>query len=694
MGQIEPGLDNKPPFIIVTKKVKSPLSRIITFLKRNPFAINIKRDGKVYIPAKYPALIIDDEADQASINTNKLDPSEDPTTINAKIRELLNLFECKSYVGYTATPFANIFIPHRAENDEYGKDLFPKDFIAKAPCPQQYIGAEEFFGLYGNADEAMPLIRTIKNGGNFLPKGTKKDDPVGELPTELKTAIKYFLISTAIRNLRGQQNNPNTMLIHIVRFVGQQEDIKKKVNRFKDDIANEIKYGDKTEREFFKKIYEEDYLQTTKQMNAKFARYMDGCTVYPFDLVWNEIRKIVNKVKVFSVNGKSKDALIYKNHEGEPFNVIVIGGDKLSRGLTLEGLTISYFTRSAGAMDTLMQMGRWFGYRPGYIDVCRLFTTSELSTKFEIVSYSAADLSAQFDDMNAEGSDPEHFGLKVASNPDIMISARNKIRTGQDYQADFSAGLTQTRLMDSDRESIEENYDAVDLLLSSLDDYRLDVYDHPSYFDKTGRNDKPAGKTFWYGVPGTQVANFFDHYRTSKAATKASSKHIADYIREMNRYGGLTDWTICLADVKGDSFVSKIATGSSWPISVNGIVRNNKRTDTEVDKITRDLHVITSEGDENLDLKESELEQAERLREKLKNDFTNKQAISKRVRSAIRQFNHGFLLLYPLRKAAKDIEVKNGKTPYAFAVVFPDRKDKGNLKSYRLNEVAVELDDE
>lgn len=680
-----------PPFIIVTKKVKSPLTNIISSLRSSPLAT--KHNGKSIISKEYPALIIDDEADQASINTHKLDPAEDPTTINAKIRQLLNLFECKSYVGYTATPFANIFIPPKTDDEKYGKDLFPDDFIARTPCPQQYIGAKEFFGLYGEEGEAMPLIRTIKEGEVFLPQGTKKDDPVGELPEELKDAIKYFFISTAIRNLRGQQNKPNTMLIHVVRFIEQQEEIKRKISWFKNDLVNEIVYGDKSVEVAFKKIYDDDYLPTTDQMKIKFARYMDGCRTFSFDLVWKEIQKIAKKINILSVNGKSKDALIYKNHEGKPFNVIVIGGDKLSRGLTLEGLTVSYFTRNAGAMDTLMQMGRWFGYRPGYIDVCRLFTTSELSTKFEIVSYSAADLASQFDDMNAEGSDPKHFGLRVASNPDIMISAGNKIRTGEDYKADFSSGLTQTRLMDADTESLESNYDAVDLLLSSLDDYRLDVYNHPSYFDKTGRN-KPAGKTFWYGVPGTEVADFFDHYKTSKAAAKASSKHIADYIREMNRFGGLTDWTICLADVSRDQVVSKIATGSAFPIEVHGITRNNKVDNTVVNQNTRDLHVITSAEDDNLDLTKSEVEQVKQLKESLKNSVKDKQAISKRIRSAIRNFDHGFLLLYPLKKVAKDIEVKNGKTPYAFAVVFPDRKDKGNLKSYRLNEVAVELDDE
>ena len=111
---------------------------------------------------------------------------------------------------------------------------------------------------------------------------------------------------------------------------------------------------------------------------------MSDCADIEWDAIWDEIRRIVAKkeIKIYSVNGKSEDALLYKNNEGKPFNVIVIGGDKLSRGLTLEGLTISYFTRSSNTYDTLMQMGRWFGFRPGYLDACRLYTTPGLRGLF------------------------------------------------------------------------------------------------------------------------------------------------------------------------------------------------------------------------------------------------------------------------------------------------------------------------
>ena len=688
-----------PPYIIITKKVSGVLTNIISSLQKNTIAQVV--DGKKIIPATYPALIIDDEADQASVNTKNMEISDDPSTINGKIRKLLNIFECKSYVGYTATPFANIFIPYRTDDDVYGKDLFPKDFIAKAPRPELYVGAKEFFGLGDEEVTPMPLLRNIEEGKTFLSE-TKKDDPVGNLPDELKEAVKFFLLSTAVRNLRGQRNKPNTMLVHIVRFVDQQKTLKKKIDGYiHEEIYNYVKFGDKEIRNKFEQIYNDDYIPTTKKLKAGFPKYTDGCEEIAFTKVWKEICDIIEKdeFKVWAINGKSDDSLIYKNHKGEPFNVIAIGGDKLSRGLTLEGLTISYFTRAASAMDTLMQMGRWFGYRPAYLDLCRIFTTADLAMKFEAISYSTANLAEQFDDMNILGSDPEHFGLKVATHPSILISARNKVRTGEDYQSDFSYKLTQTRLVDADPVIIEENYQTVNNFLSSLDQHRLD------YCSMEGKKYIPSenkkGKTYWVGVPGTLVANFFDKYHTSKSATKASSRHIADYIREMNKYNGLTDWTVCLCGNDKKQAPTLIATNSKYgPIEVSGITRNTEdlRTKKEIsDKIsgtTRDLHVLTSGGDEELDYTEEQHEIAVSLKEKLKSQIRDKQALAREVRRQVREFDHGFLLLYPIEWAANDLKAYDKKAPYAFAVVFPDRGNKGNLKSYKLNEDAMEMGDE
>ena len=682
-----------PPYIIVTKKIKTSLQNIRNFLLSSTIAES--ENGKNVIPAKYPALIIDDEADQASINTK--DEKSDPTTINGLIRQLISIFKCKSYIGYTATPFANIFIPHRAEDDIYGKDLFPKDFIACAPRPNLYIGAQEFFGLGDDADvKPMPLWRPIDKGRDFLAKGKDGEVIVSEIPDELKRAVKFFILSTAVRNLRGQRNKPNTMLVHIIRLIDDQRLIKRKLDEYKNYLFDLIKYGDTEIRSSFENLYTKDYIPTTEQLRKQFKKYIEGCTEVEFKDVWHEITQIVknNELEVWTVNSRSKDGLIYKNHQNTPFNVIAVGGDKLSRGLTLEGLTISYFTRAAGTMDTLMQMGRWFGYRPGYLDLCRLFTTEELFNKFKIISYSVANLIAQFDDMNLLKSDPEHFGLKVAMDPSILISARNKMRTGADYKSDFSGVLTQTRLLDADPDIIASNYEAVDNLLSSLDQYRLDISGRPSYTQYTQRAKKADGKTFWVNVPGQAVSRFFKQYHTSKSAVKASSSHIADYIDEMLKCNGLINWTICLAGTNNPNKTSSIASRSAYPIRVHGIIRNKNRKDNDsfVDDITRDLHVLISSGDEELDYSKNDLDKANAVKANLKN--SNTAAVAKQVRRESRDFRHGFLLLYPIEWVASDLKTENGRAPYAFAAVFPDRRGRGSLRSYKLNEVAVEMTDD
>jgi hypothetical protein len=677
-----------PPYVIITKKNSKILNNILRTLKKSTIAIKSESGDKV-IPAKYPALIIDDEADQASINTNDMNKKDTPSSINGKIRSLLNLFECKSYVGYTATPFANIFIPHRTDDDVYGKDLFPKDFIARSPRPSLYIGAREFFGLGDEEIKPLPLTEYIETS-----EPIKKDSDIIEIPKELKKAIKFFLISTAVRNLRGQRNKPNTMLVHMVRYIEQQKKLKKKIYDYvHEEIFNYINGNDQEIENDFKDIYTQNYVKTTKELKKNYSRYTDGCEEFAFDVVWNEIKRIVraNELDIWTVNGKSEDSLIYKNWEGQPFNVIAIGGDKLSRGLTLEGLTISYFTRTASAMDTLMQMGRWFGYRPGYLDLCRLFTTQELYNNYEIIAYSVDNLISQFDEMNLQKSDPEHFGLKIATDPHILISARNKIRTGTDYQSDFSNSMTQTRLMDADQDIIEENYNAVDELLSSLDQNRLDSPQHKADAAHDPRN-TPKGKYFWTQVPGSKIADFFERYHTSKAATKASSQHIADYIREMNRCDGLTDWTICLCGVNGQP-TSKIATKSAYgPIKARGVERNVKNNQAKYDSTTRDLHVLTSGGDEELDYTIAMARKADKCKSEWKKKSKNHQLITREVRREVRDFNHGFLLLYPIESAADDIKTVNERAPYGFAVVFPDRRGKGTLKSYKLNEVAAELE--
>lgn len=695
VNKITESVSMMPPFIIVTKKNATVLRTILRFFRKNHCAEII--DGKKIIPAKYPALIIDDEADQASINTNEtydefgnvLD-DYNPTTINGLIRELLKMFECRSYAGYTATPFANIFIPPHVDSEKYGTDLFPRDFIFRAPRADQYIGAREFFGISGDENTpVMPLFRPIEAGAAFLGKGTKATDAVSNIPDELKKAIKYFLISTALRNCRGQVNKPNTMLVHIVRFVSQQNTVKKLVKTYyEEELENYIKYGDSSIRDDLKAIWEEDYLLTTSKLRVQFAKYMGGCSDVSWDDIWAEIRRIVTKkeITIYSVNGKSKDALLYKNHEGKPFNVIVIGGDKLSRGLTLEGLTVSYFTRNSNTYDTLMQMGRWFGFRPGYLDACRLFTTPRLNGLFAHISMATEDLAAQFDFMNSVVQTPREFGLRVASHPTLEITSKNKLRTGYEIKRDFSCKLSQTRVFDIDREQYDRNFAAVENLLLSIKHCRITA----DQYQATHGRPVPGKHYFWKNVSAYDVANFFENYETSKTATRANSKYMADYVRTLNAdgIGGVKNWTVCLINIEnGEPFdIAGIKVGG-------GIYREESHGVSSYDT-TCSIHTMTSAGHEYFDYTQALLDDVSGLREQYKDDDAVTK-VNELIRKNTRPFEKGLLLLYPIADAGELTKRKGShKTPFGFAAVFPDRQGKGNLQSYRMNDIALEKDND
>lgn len=351
------------PTIIVTKKIKSTLTNLIENIESKQ-VVKQDENGHFVMPAKYPLLLIDDEADQASVNTgydyddngNIID-EYDVKTINRLIRNLLNHFECKSYVGYTATPYANIFIPNdlTVAGEDLGNDLFPADCIISLPKPYRYIGANEFFG-YGTEDEEpkpMPLVRKIKDE-KFV---DVKKKTIGELPDSLKKAMKCFLISIAIRNCRGDLYKPNTMLIHVARIKNMHKQLARKVSEyFFDELQSMIIDGDSETKTEIYDLIRTEYFPISEKMREDFSKYMEGAEDVDADRIYKEIVRLMNenKIKINVINGDSKDVLCYKDHEGEEYNVIAIGGDKFSRGLTLEGLSISYFTRESKYYDTLM----------------------------------------------------------------------------------------------------------------------------------------------------------------------------------------------------------------------------------------------------------------------------------------------------------------------------------------------------
>lgn len=678
------------PTIIVTKKIKSTLTNLIENIESKQ-VVRQDENGHFVMPARYPLLLIDDEADQASVNTgydyddsgNIID-EYDVKTINRLIRNLLNHFECKSYIGYTATPYANIFIPNdlTVANEDLGNDLFPADCIISLPKPYRYIGANEFFG-YGTEDEEpkpMPLVRKIDDE-DFI---DIKKKTVGELPDSLKKAMKCFLISIAIRNCRGEIYKPNTMLIHVARIKNMHKQLEREVSEyFFDELQSMIIDGDSETKAEIYNLIREEYLPVSAKMREDFSKYMEDAYDVDADKIYEEIVRLMNenKVKVNVINGDSKDVLCYKDHEGEEYNVIAIGGDKFSRGLTLEGLSISYFTRESKYYDTLMQMGRWFGFRPRYADLCRVFITDNIYRWFARIAFATDNLRNQITYMCDEKAKPRDFGLRVATHPELKISSPKKVKSGTMQQLDFSATLTVTRDIDVNIEMYDSNYRAVNHLFS----YAEKILTAKEHFTKLGRK-TDTEHYFIENVNSNRIIDFFRNFQTSKRARKVNGNNIATYIEEQNKDGLLVNWTVCLINTGKDKPGFEIAKKHIK----NGITRKSENSIIPQED-TCSVHMLKSKDQEYYDMSFSEFEEIKQIEDK-----GDEKTVAEHIRATKMDPRKGFLLIYPIdhRDEGKTSLFKIGDgnhvPPFGLVVVFP--KGNGKSISYQVNQVGMKGD--
>ncbi len=435
--------DFSRPIILVIKKNVSTLKSLHKWLKE----LNATGNGQI---SDVPMLMIDDEADHASINTNKEDI--DPTRTNRMIREILSLFDKSCYVGYTATPFANIFINPEAYDDEVREELFPRDFIYCLDAPNTYVGPDKFF-LEDESSEKF--LEVIQDAENYIPFSHKKYHDIPDLPPSLYRAIRQFVIVRAIRNLRGQQNSHCSMMVNVSRFVDVQ-------NTVRDYISIHLKKL----REAIKANYAMSEKISASNEYMRMIKDVFDKDFHECGSSWPEIKaellKAVESIRYFVVNSKSDEVLDYKKYEkgGTGLTAIAVGGLSLSRGLTIEGLCISYMYRNTRMYDTLMQMGRWFGYRPGYEDLCRVHLSNDSIDWYAHIAQSADDLREQIKQMRRDRLSPEQFGLYVKSHPDgLLITAGNKMRAGEkiNVEQNFSGRLLESYILSDDEEMNSAN---------------------------------------------------------------------------------------------------------------------------------------------------------------------------------------------------------------------------------------------
>lgn len=515
------------PALLVVKKNSTVLKRLNIWL--NTHSENGIINNK-------SLLMIDDEADNASINTNA--SNDDPTTINRYICSILNKFNRTAYVGYTATPFANIFIPQDDSN------LFPRDFIINLPSPSTYIGPDKVFGTSltpdDTNDDLLPIVVPINDFATFIPNKHKKDDvkpSLSDVPESLRLAIKCFIVTCAIRNLRGQEHKHNSMLIHVSRFQSWQNHIKDLVTHVFNYYKQEIEVGDNMVLEELRKVFEEDngtyksYKTTTQTISdSRFKDIDDSLVIHKWEDVKSQLYKAVQKIAIKSINGSSKDALTYYENQDEGISVIAIGGDKLSRGLTLEGLSVSYFLRASKMYDTLMQMGRWFGYRSGYVDLCRLFTSSELNEWYRHITLASEELREEFSYLYEVGGTPEDYALRVRNHPGVLqITSLAKMRYASTIEVSWAGRLVETYQLLKDKANRHTNFVAADTLLCKLGAY-----------NQTGTN------YLWRDIDVETILTFFESFRLPSSMVKVNLRAISEYIRQVNNSGELSAWSVVL----------------------------------------------------------------------------------------------------------------------------------------------------
>jgi hypothetical protein len=468
--------------LFVVKKNARVLQNLLDWVK---WASNsYDRATERQIVVNVPLLLVDDEADNASVDTGlqqfdedgQPDEDHNPTRINGLIRQILFSFEKSAYIGYTATPFANIFIHERGTTAEHGDDLFPRSFIMNIPAPSNYAGPVRIFGLDNDRDEELrrplPLVRHVsdhetgdrvgwmperhRNGHQPLHNGQP------QVPSSLSEAIQAFILAIAARRARGQINEHNSMLVHVTRFTSVQAEVKRQVEEELRRITRRLRLGEgagtDTVMSHLRRLWEEDFVLATEDAIEEIED--PAITILSWEDVEIHIPQAAEDIRVMAINGTSGDVLAYQSSRETGLNVIVIGGDKLSRGLTLENLTVSYFLRASRMYDTLMQMGRWFGYRPGFLDLCRLYTTGDLHDWFEHITEASEELRQEFDHMARVGGTPRDYGLKVKSHPALLVTSQVKMRNGMDMQLSYAGSISETTVFHRGAEHVRRNFEA------------------------------------------------------------------------------------------------------------------------------------------------------------------------------------------------------------------------------------------
>lgn len=625
-------LQGSQPVLLVVKKNGAVLRRLKAWFEE---ASEDMRKG-------LPALFIDDEADQASVDTrgsyqqeDGFDPNdpnfEEPAVINRLIRGLLNLFPRRAYIAYTATPFANVLIPHDNFGGLAGDDLYPRDFLIDLPKPRGYFGTEEFFGRFDPASgESVPGLDILRD----VPDAEVQQLLVNnELTPSLEESLQAFMLAGAARAHRGQADAPCTMLVHTTQRIAGQTPTRDLIEARFGELKDEWRYDRHNGlRDKLKRLWDEDFKPTTLGVDAS--------RVVEFDDIEDYIATFAKAVQVREINSERGDVLDF---DLEPsLKAIAIGGNKLARGLTLEGLLVSYFARQSPQYDTLLQMARWYGYRGGYEDLTRIYTTGTLQGWFAdlaLVEHRLRQDIRMYD--MVPGLSPREVGVRILRHPSMQVTSSLKRRhaIATQISQSYSGELEQTfrfPLNDEERLALlcERNRSTVHEFLTDIG--------------------TPAQQTqfgpLWEAVEASAVVRLLRAFDVVPEAAGLSPELIAAWIEQQNIDGDVTSWAVLVRGRERESPALGAPTwlpaglGPVWSIARSRIGSSNS------------LGVITTPGDEAFGLTADERVEMQR---KLQ---SGEQTDENRAARLSRSTQRGLLIFYPISRSSGHDGSKLGKS--------------------------------
>lgn len=541
----QPGLR----LLAVVKKNTKRLENLVTWLEDA---------GKAGVLDRCPILVIDDEADQASLNTKE--EEEERTTINALVLRLL-AFPKVAYVGYTATPFGNLFV-----DPTIPEDLYPRDFIVALPRPSNYFGPEQLFGRQRftpdepeNTGHDMIRIVPADEAATLRPPRKKADRQAFQpaVTKSLEEALRWFLLATSARTARHGKQQHSTMLIHSSQFVDSHDLLWKPVCEVLLDIRGRVARGDVTLHDELREQWDRETASAPPE-DFRLAPV-------PVDDVLATLPKTLQALGDLSDpkdagvvvdNSFSVRRVVYD--EDDPRPVVVIGGNTLSRGLTLEGLVVSHFIRTPNTYDTLLQMGRWFGFRPGYADLPRMWMTADLELMFRFLAGVEHEIRLDIARYEEEGLTPLQMAVRVRTHPKMAITSALKMRKAVDQKMSFSGQRPQTILFShQDPGWLTANLEASRRLLRGAVDRGIAI--------------QPRGPNcLLEGVPVEDLLTFLDPsdgYRFHTANAELQAGPLRQYIEAQNTYDQLELWNIVVISRRSDE-LGTIDLGLGRPVNL------------------------------------------------------------------------------------------------------------------------------